>query len=203
MSSTLRFCKFVVFMTIILILFQTVFRITKENIHNGMVRHLNKLSNSNNKILWLHRLFQLRRNNLTDSPMILANAFNNTPGFYHGVASGISLILLMTLFPCIFLVNFEPSQICLCSFFEGDPLSDSIILWTRYTPVLQNEVVTIELRMAPLNLSIAFQDLLNPEKNPQLRRATINITEASDFIAKIEVVGLESMTKYVYSFSGK
>lgn len=78
-----------------------------------------------------------------------------------------------------------------------------MILWTRYTPVSQNVTISIELRMAPLNVSIPTPDLLNPDKNPQLRRAMIDITQESDFIAKVEVVGLKSKTKYVYSFSGK
>jgi alkaline phosphatase D len=85
---------------------------------------------------------------------------------------------------------------------SGDPLSDSVILWTRYTPISPNVSVTIELRMAEVG-TVNEVNLLNPTLNPQLRRASITVTEKTDFIAKIDVLGLKSNTKYVYAFSGK
>jgi uncharacterized membrane protein len=41
----------------------------------------------------MNRQRKLAEQGLEDSPMILANSFGGTPGFYHGVASGMSLVV--------------------------------------------------------------------------------------------------------------
>ena len=108
----------------------------------------------------------------SSSQPLLASAFNGVPGFYHGVAS-------------------------------GDPLPDAVILWTRYTPVSATDVITLELRIAPVRLNdgLPLEEHLDPDANPEVRRALIEVSAASDWIAKIDVTGLPSGTKFVYGFA--
>ena len=42
---------------------------------------------------------------------------------------------------------------------------------------------------------------LDPALNPSLRRVNIEVTAASDWIAKVDVTGLPSGTSFVYAFS--
>jgi hypothetical protein len=106
------------------------------------------------------------------SQPLLANAFGGVPGFYHGVAS-------------------------------GDPLPNAIILWTRYTPLAAIDEVTLELRIATVaaNSSLPLNDHLDPARNPNIKRVLIEVTGASDWVAKVDVTGLPSRTKLVYAFS--
>ena len=78
-----------------------------------------------------------------------------------------------------------------------------MIVWTRYTPVSAGETVTLELRMAAVDPTLAVEDHLDPAKNSNLRRALVDVTKDSDFIAKIDVTGLTPYTDYVFAFSGK
>lgn len=106
------------------------------------------------------------------SQPLLADDFGGEPGFYHGVAS-------------------------------GDPLSDAVIVWTRYTPVNVDDEVTLELRMAAVNdngNAMPEESLLDPDVNPNLKRANIVVTAAHDWIAKIDVTNLPSNTEFVFSF---
>ena len=91
----------------------------------------------------------------------------------------------------------------MCNSTLGDPLPNAVIVWTRYTPVSATETVSLELRMAAVNASLSSSELLDPTKNPNLRRAVVNVTQDSDFVAKIDVTGLPSKTKFVFAFSGK
>jgi phosphodiesterase/alkaline phosphatase D-like protein len=94
------------------------------------------------------------------SQPLLANAFGGVAGFYHGVAS-------------------------------GDPLPNAVILWTRYTPLAASDVVTLELRVATLaaNSSFALNDHLDPTRNPNIKRVLIEVTNSSDWAAKVDVTG--------------
>jgi len=85
---------------------------------------------------------------------------------------------------------------------SGDPLPDSVIIWTRYTPVNETEVVTLEFRIAPVDPNLEpIEAHLDPAQNPALRRGTVTVHPESDWIAKIDVTGLTSGTSYVYAFT--
>ncbi len=84
---------------------------------------------------------------------------------------------------------------------SGDPLSDRVILWTRYTPVTSAESLYLELRLAEVDANIPFENHLNPEVNENIRLVKLEITAANDYIAKVDAVGLKSNTHYVYVFT--
>jgi alkaline phosphatase D len=84
---------------------------------------------------------------------------------------------------------------------SGDPLADAVIIWTRYTPASVDDDIELEFRMAAVNPNLVVEDHLDPEKNPNLRRGFVTVTSASDFVAKIDVTGLESGTDFVFAFS--
>lgn len=87
---------------------------------------------------------------------------------------------------------------------SGDPLLDAVVVWTRYTPMKVDEMVTLELRMAAVDSNLlAPEDHLDPSKNPNLRRAFIKVTSETDFIAKVDVTDLPSNTDFVFAFLGK
>lgn len=106
----------------------------------------------------------------------------------------------------------EKSQPLLASYFggqpgfyhgvaSGDPLPDAVILWTRYTPIAVTNNVTLELRISPVIATLPISSHLDPALNPSLRRVNIEVTAASDWIAKVDVTGLPSGTSFVYAFS--
>lgn len=84
---------------------------------------------------------------------------------------------------------------------SGDPLEDRVILWTKYTPVSANETVFLELRMAEVTANIPLDDHLDPDKNDYLWTKTIRVEAETDFIAKIDVTGLDSNKHYVFAFT--
>eukprot|EP00977_Amphora_coffeiformis_P009290 scaffold2103_cov185-Amphora_coffeaeformis.AAC.35 len=84
---------------------------------------------------------------------------------------------------------------------SGDPLPNAVIVWTRYTPVLKNETVILEFRMAKVDPELAVEDHLDPSKNEALHRAHVNVSVESDFIAKIDVLGLDAGQNYVFAFA--
>ena len=84
---------------------------------------------------------------------------------------------------------------------SGDPEPNAVILWTRYTPVDAADEITLELRIAKVDASIPVDDHLTPGANPELRRATVVVTSSSDWVAKIDMTGLEPATAYVYAFT--
>lgn len=86
------------------------------------------------------------------------------------------------------------------TFSPGDPLSDAVIVWTRYTPVNADATPLLEFRMAAVDAALAVDDHLDPAKNANLHRATVRVTGDSDFVAKIDVVGLKANTPYVFAF---
>mmetsp|Transcript_15095 Transcript_15095/g.30435 ORF Transcript_15095/g.30435 Transcript_15095/m.30435 type:complete len:365 (-) Transcript_15095:35-1129(-) len=106
------------------------------------------------------------------STPLLADHFGGNPGFYHGVAS-------------------------------GDPLPTSIILWTRYTPRSADDAIELELRVAAVDdASVPNNDLLNPERNPNMRSERIWVSNLTDFTAKVDLKGLEPGSRYVFAFLG-
>jgi hypothetical protein len=66
-----------------------------------------------------------------------------------------------------------------------------------------DDMVTLELRMAAVDSTLAPEDHLDPSKNPKLRRAFIKVTSETDFIAKVDVTDLPSNTNFVFAFLGK
>jgi PhoD-like phosphatase, N-terminal domain len=84
---------------------------------------------------------------------------------------------------------------------SGDPLSDRVIIWTRYTPVSADDEVDIELRMAEVDSKIPFAAHLDPSANRKLKRAVITVTNENDWVAKIDVTGLKSSKNYVFAFT--
>ena len=106
----------------------------------------------------------------------------------------------------------EKSQPLLASYFggvpgfyhgvaSGDPLPDAVILWTRYTPMTATSVVTLELRISPVIPSLPVASHLDPALNTELRRVNIEVSAASDWIAKVDVIGLPTGTSFIYAFS--
>jgi alkaline phosphatase D len=96
------------------------------------------------------------------------------------------------------------SSISLFVFFipaSGDALKDAVVIWTRYTPENADDEIDLEFRMAAVDPDLAVENHLDPEKNPNLRRGFVTVTSASDWVAKIDVVGLESGTDFVFAFS--
>jgi phosphodiesterase/alkaline phosphatase D-like protein len=106
----------------------------------------------------------------------------------------------------------EKSQPLLASYFggqpgfyhgvaSGDPLPDAVILWTRYTPVSATDKVTLELRISPIIPTLPVSSHLDPSLNPSLRRVNVEVTSASDWVAKLDVTQLPSGTNFIYAFS--
>jgi phosphodiesterase/alkaline phosphatase D-like protein len=95
---------------------------------------------------------------------------------------------------------------------SGDPTQDSVIIWTRYTPVSADDVITLEFRLAEINgngnhtavnndpTMITDEELLDPARNLDLRRGLVTVTKATDFVAKIDLTGLPSGTHFAYVF---
>ena len=73
---------------------------------------------------------------------------------------------------------------------SGDPLSDRVIVWVRYTPDTLDPV-TLELRIAEVDSSIPFESHLDTDANDSIKVAKVEVGESSDFIAKIDVSGLK------------
>lgn len=83
---------------------------------------------------------------------------------------------------------------------SGDPLADAVVIWTRYTPVAVDDEITLEFRMAAVDPDLDFDAHLDPSMNPDIKRGLVTVTKDTDFIAKIDITGLESNTQYVYAF---
>ncbi|CAJ1936746.1 unnamed protein product [Cylindrotheca closterium] len=83
---------------------------------------------------------------------------------------------------------------------SGDPLEDAVVIWTRYTPVTMDEEITLEFRMAAVDADLESDAHLDPAMNSAIKRGLVTVTKETDFIAKIDITGLESNTHYVYAF---
>jgi len=85
---------------------------------------------------------------------------------------------------------------------SGDPLPDAIILWTRYTPESDSDVVELEYRIAEYDPAIQLDDHLDPSKNMKKMIVGREFVDAStDFTLKLDVTGLEPLKEYVYAFT--
>ena len=56
--------------------------------------------------------------------------------------------------------------------------------------------------MAKVDPELAVEDHLDPTMNEALHRAHVIVSAESDFIAKIDVLGLEAGQNYVFAFAG-
>ncbi|CAE8627182.1 unnamed protein product, partial [Polarella glacialis] len=86
---------------------------------------------------------------------------------------------------------------------SGDPLANSVIIWTRYTPLSADEVVSVQYRIAVNKATVAVkqEDLLNPAVNKVVKVGTVSTSAASDWTVKLDMTGLEPGTAYVYGFT--
>lgn len=73
---------------------------------------------------------------------------------------------------------------------------------TRWTPETEEDVVELEFRMAMVSPDLAVEDHLDPSKNDEIKRGRITVSIEHDWIAKIDVTGLEAGASYVYGFIG-
>lgn len=55
--------------------------------------------------------------------------------------------------------------------------------------------------MAAVNAELPVDDHLDPAKNADLHRTVVSVSADSDFIAKVDVVGLQANTPYVFAFA--
>ncbi len=83
---------------------------------------------------------------------------------------------------------------------SGDPMTDRVIVWTRYTPEKEDDTVTLELRIAEVDPELDFDAHLDPTMNPDLKLTKVLVDASSDFVAKLDVIGLKSNAHYVYAF---
>lgn len=72
---------------------------------------------------------------------------------------------------------------------SGDPLSDRVIIWTRYTP--DNEA----------GVNVTWQMATDPEMNNVIQTGDFFTNEGRDFTVKVDVVNLAPNTTYYYNFS--
>ncbi|MGB1291854.1 MAG: alkaline phosphatase D family protein [Pseudoalteromonas sp.] len=73
---------------------------------------------------------------------------------------------------------------------SGDPLSDSLILWTRVTP----------LDTAASSIKVQWQAATDPNFNNISHDGEALVTTASDFTLKVDLQGLDANTTYYYRF---
>ncbi|KTF13221.1 alkaline phosphatase D family protein [Pseudoalteromonas sp. H105] len=73
---------------------------------------------------------------------------------------------------------------------SGDPLSDSLILWTRVTP----------LDTATSSIKVQWQAATDPNFNNISHDGEALVTTASDFTLKVDLQGLDANTTYYYRF---
>lgn len=62
-------------------------------------------------------------------------------------------------------------------------------------------MVTLEFRMAAVDPNLAVAAHLDPKLNPNLKRGLVQVGPSTDWTAKLDMTGLTSSTKYVFSFS--
>ncbi|OUS71740.1 alkaline phosphatase [Pseudoalteromonas sp. A601] len=73
---------------------------------------------------------------------------------------------------------------------SGDPLSDSLILWTRVTPV----------DAATTSIKVQWQAATDSNFNNIVHDGETEVTTASDFTLKVDLQGLDANTTYYYRF---
>lgn len=128
-------------------------------------------------------------------------------GFYHSVASG------------------DPTQhsVMIWTRFTPRAVDDEITLEFRMAPIVnsddENDTNTTDTNTTDFNSTdtnttntnttgnplfdptmFTNESLLDPTRNPELKRGHVTVTKATDFIAKIDMTGLQSNTHYAYVF---
>ena len=73
---------------------------------------------------------------------------------------------------------------------SGDPLSDSLILWTRVTP----------LDAATTSIKVQWQAATDPNFNNISHDGEAQVSAVSDFTLKVDLQGLDANTTYYYRF---
>ena len=72
---------------------------------------------------------------------------------------------------------------------SGDPLSDSIILWTRVTP-----------EGAPAHINLTLQVFEDEEQSIASMSRTVAALQKNDYTVKVDLTGLKADTQYYYRF---
>ncbi len=75
---------------------------------------------------------------------------------------------------------------------SGDPLANSVIIWTRITPERENSSDSVEVTWAVSEAA----DMSNPVKT-----GSVTTNSAKDFTVKVDVTGLDANTIYYYQFN--
>lgn len=73
---------------------------------------------------------------------------------------------------------------------SGDPLSDAVIIWTRYTPTSG----------APAAVEVSWMMGTDPDLNNVIQSGTFTTGPDRDYTVKLDVTGLEPYTTYYYAF---
>lgn len=83
---------------------------------------------------------------------------------------------------------------------SGDPIEDGVILWTRYTPSSETDIIPVEFRIAEVDPRIPLEAHLDPSANPSIMRGTALTDATIDWVVKLDLRGLKSYTDYVFAF---
>jgi alkaline phosphatase D len=73
---------------------------------------------------------------------------------------------------------------------SGDPLPSRVILWTRVSPIVNEDLITVEWSIA-----------LDPGMNRVFQRGVTYTNEGFDYTVKIDVARLQPDTTYYYQFA--
>lgn len=74
---------------------------------------------------------------------------------------------------------------------SGDPLADSLIIWTRVTPIEQ----------AVDSVEVNWEASTDADFTSVIRNGSTQLTSDTDFTLKVDLQGLEPNTRYYYRFS--
>lgn len=72
---------------------------------------------------------------------------------------------------------------------SGDPLNDRVIIWTRVTPLDENDV------------SVTWRMATDPQMANVIQTGTFTTNADRDYTVKVDVTGLNAGTTYYYNFS--
>lgn len=84
---------------------------------------------------------------------------------------------------------------------SGDPLPEAVIIWTRYTPLNVDDVILLDFRIAEVDAMLYPNELLDPMRNSNLKRGTVEVDYKNDWVAKLDITGLKSNTQYLFAFT--
>ena len=80
---------------------------------------------------------------------------------------------------------------------SGDPLSDSVILWTRVSPEIHKRS---RFRFLKRRVLVGWEVAMDPHFNHIIRRGSTLVSKKTDYTLKVDVVGLWSNQEYYYRF---